>query len=106
GCRTAHVEFGTGPLSPAALRGLAVDVLKVDRALFAARASGAPIVDVVVGLADRLGLQVVAEGLEAEEHVDAVRAAGCRLGQGYLFGRPAPAEHLEAYLEDFRSRSF
>jgi len=62
--------------------------------------------DVVMGLADRLGLQVIASGLEAESHVDAVRTAGCRFGQGHLFAMPTPAEHLEAYLTDHRSPSF
>ena len=38
-------------------------------------------------------------GVEAESHLDVVQAAGCRFGQGYLFGRPVPPEHLEAFLE-------
>jgi diguanylate cyclase (GGDEF)-like protein/PAS domain S-box-containing protein len=101
GVHTALDHFGSGPVSLADLRGLAVDVLKVDRSLFVEPA--APILDVVVGLAERLGLQVVAEALEDEAHLDAVRAAGCRLGQGYLFARPTPAEHLEAYLEEHRT---
>lgn len=64
---------------------------------------GGPMMDAVVGLSRRLGMQVVAEGLDAESQVDVVRAAGCRYGQGELFGRPAPAEHFEAYLETHRS---
>ena len=59
----------------------------------------------VVGLGKRLGLTVIAEGLEAEAHLDVVRGAGCRYGQGYLFGHPAPAEHVEAYLEAHRAPS-
>jgi EAL domain-containing protein (putative c-di-GMP-specific phosphodiesterase class I) len=59
--------------------------------------------DAVVGLGRRLGVQVVAEGLDAQPQVDLVRAAGCRYGQGRLFGPPAPAEHFEAYLETHRS---
>jgi diguanylate cyclase (GGDEF)-like protein/PAS domain S-box-containing protein len=64
---------------------------------------GGPMMDAVVGLSRRLGMQVVAEGLDAESQVDLVRAAGCRYGQGELFGRPAPAERFEAYLETHRS---
>jgi diguanylate cyclase (GGDEF)-like protein/PAS domain S-box-containing protein len=64
---------------------------------------GGPLMDAVVGLSRRLGMQVVAEGLDAESQVDLVRAAGCRYGQGELFGRPAPAERFEAYLETHRS---
>ena len=59
--------------------------------------------DVVVGLGRRLGLEIVAEGLEAESHLEVVRAAGCRYGQGFLFARPAPAEHFEAFLEGSRT---
>lgn len=110
GVRTAIDHFGTGPTSLAHLRRMAVDVLKVDRSLFAEPAGqggpAAPIMDVVMGLAERLGLQVIASGLEAESHVDAVRTAGCRFGQGHLFAMPTPAEHLEAYLTDHRSPSF
>jgi EAL domain-containing protein (putative c-di-GMP-specific phosphodiesterase class I) len=107
GVRTALAGFGTGATPLAHLRRLPVDVLKVDRVMFcgpAGRAGTAtPIMDVVVGLGRRLGLQVVAEGLEAATHLDVVRAAGCRYGQGYLFGQPAPAEHFEAFLEGSRA---
>jgi diguanylate cyclase len=64
---------------------------------------GGPLMDAVVGLGRRLGMQVVAEGLAAQPQVDLVRAAGCRYGQGPLFGPPAPAERFEAYLETRRS---
>jgi EAL domain-containing protein (putative c-di-GMP-specific phosphodiesterase class I) len=110
GVRIAIDHFGTGPTSLAHLRRMAVDVLKVDRSLFTEpvgqNGPAAPIMDVVMGLADRLGLEVIASGLEAEAHVEAVRAAGCRFGQGHLFAMPAPAEHVEAYLTDHRSPSF
>ena len=86
-----------------------IDVLKVDRSLVAEPAGrdgpAAPILDVVVGLGDRVGLEIIASGLEAEAHLDAIRTAGCRLAQGYLFARPVPAEHLEAYLAEHRSPS-
>jgi diguanylate cyclase (GGDEF)-like protein/PAS domain S-box-containing protein len=106
GVRTALTRFGTGATPLAHLRRLPVDLLKVDRSVFAepARRTGpaTPIIDVVVGLGRRLGLEIVAEGLEAEAHLDVVRAAGCRYGQGYLFGGPVPAEHFEAFLEAHR----
>jgi diguanylate cyclase (GGDEF)-like protein/PAS domain S-box-containing protein len=107
GVRTAIDRFGTDPTSLAHLRRMAVDVLKVDRSLFAEPVGrggpAAPIMDVVMNLGDRLGLEVIACGLEAEAHVDTVRAAGCSFGQGNLFARPAPGEHVEAYLTDHRS---
>jgi diguanylate cyclase (GGDEF)-like protein/PAS domain S-box-containing protein len=109
GVRVALDHFGTGSTSLAHLRRLPLDILKLDRSLFAEPAGRGgppqPIVDVVAGLGQRLGLDIVALGLEAEAHLDLVRRAGCRYGQGYLFARPAPAEHVEAYLESNRSPS-
>ncbi|MFD0581358.1 hypothetical protein [Dactylosporangium darangshiense] len=55
-----------------------------------------------MGLARRLGIDVIACGLESEPHADVVRAAGCRLGQGHLICPPEHAEHVEAYLERHR----
>ncbi|MGC9665041.1 putative bifunctional diguanylate cyclase/phosphodiesterase [Planosporangium sp. 12N6] len=107
GVRTAIDHFGTDATSLAHLRRMAVDVLKVDRSLFTEPAGrggpAAPIMDVVMSLGDRLGLEVIACGLEAEAHLDVVRAAGCHLGQGHLFAPPGPAERVEAYLTDHRS---
>jgi len=113
GVRTAVDHFGAGQTSLAYLRRLPVDILKIDSGLFlepAGRtASGptppAPLIDVVVSLGRRLGMEIVAEGLELEAHLDLVRSAGCRYGQGFLFGRPAPAEHVEAYLDSYRASS-
>ncbi|GAA3456432.1 putative bifunctional diguanylate cyclase/phosphodiesterase [Dactylosporangium matsuzakiense] len=102
GVRTALDRFGTGSTSLAHLRRLPTDLLKVDRALFTAPpAPGgqvAPIIDVVVDLGRRLGVTVVAHGLEAGEHLELVRRAGCRYGQGHYYGQPAPAERVEAAL--------
>jgi EAL domain-containing protein (putative c-di-GMP-specific phosphodiesterase class I) len=102
GVRTALDGFGTGATSLAHLRRLPADLLKVDRSLFAAPAAAggqvAPIIDVVVNLGRRLDVTVIAHGLEAQEHVELVRSAGCRYGQGHFYGQPAPAERIEAAL--------
>jgi diguanylate cyclase (GGDEF)-like protein/PAS domain S-box-containing protein len=110
GVRTAVDHFGTGPTALAHLRRLPVDILKIDRVLFGEPAGqtgpATPIVDVVVALAQRLGIEVIAAGLETESHVDVVRAAGCHLGQGFLLSRPDHAEHIEAFFETHRARLF
>ncbi|GAA3204369.1 putative bifunctional diguanylate cyclase/phosphodiesterase [Dactylosporangium siamense] len=101
GVRTALDGFGTGATSLAHLRRLPTDMLKVDGALFASQPThgpAAPIIDVVVQLARRLNVTVVAHGLEAERHLEVVRSAGCRYGQGHYYGPPAPAERIEAAL--------
>jgi diguanylate cyclase (GGDEF)-like protein len=108
GVRTAIDHFGTGPTTLAHLRHLPVDVLKIDRAVFTEPAGrsgpASPIIDVVVTLARRLGVDVIAAGLEAESHVAVVRAAGCEYGQGFVLARPEHAEHTEAFLERRQTR--
>jgi diguanylate cyclase (GGDEF)-like protein len=102
GVRVALDDFGAGYSSLGQLRHLPVDLLKIDRALVvepdAVPGPSASLVEVVVRLADRLGLQVIAEGVEDAAQRAVVEAAGCRYGQGFLFGQAMPAEHIEALL--------
>jgi diguanylate cyclase (GGDEF)-like protein/PAS domain S-box-containing protein len=96
GVTTAIDDFGTGYSSLECLQHLPCDTLKVDR-VFVSRLDGtqrnAEIVNTVLGLAQRLDLTVVAEGIETEAQLAELRMLGCPLGQGFLFGRPAdPAE--------------
>jgi EAL domain-containing protein (putative c-di-GMP-specific phosphodiesterase class I) len=106
GVRTAVDNFGTGPTSLSRLRVLPVDLLKIDREVFgqpadSARQLGA-IMDVTVTLGRRLGMDVIAHGLQSPDDLATVQAAGCKLGQGDLLGRAMPAERLEALLDDHR----
>jgi EAL domain-containing protein (putative c-di-GMP-specific phosphodiesterase class I) len=110
GVRTALDEFGTGVQSLSHLRSLPIDMVKIGPTFFddvkaTAGQSAVPLIDVMVGLGRRLGIDVVAQGLEAPAHLEVVRGAGCRLGQGHLFARPQPAERTEAYLDGFPARS-
>ncbi|MEV6601912.1 bifunctional diguanylate cyclase/phosphodiesterase [Actinoplanes sp. NPDC051346] len=109
GVRIALDDFGAGYSSLGQLRNLPVDILKIDHALVAEPESrtgtAAPLVDVVVRLGHRLGLEVLAEGIGTPAQREVVEAAGCRLGQGSLFGWGVPAEHLEAQLRAGRSCS-
>lgn len=97
GCRLALDDVGTGGAALTALVRLGADFLKLDRSIVAALPSdeaAQAVAAAVVGLAGRSGAAVVAEGIETEEQLAAAVAAGCRLGQGYLLGRPhdiAPA---------------
>jgi diguanylate cyclase (GGDEF)-like protein len=107
GVRIALDDFGAGYSSLGQLRTLPVDILKIDHALVAEPESrtgtAAPLVDVVVRLGHRLGLEVLAEGIGTPAQRAVVEEAGCRLGQGSLFGWGVPAEHLEAQLRTLRS---
>ena len=106
GVRAALDDFGAGQASLAHLRRLPVDMLKLDRALMNApdeHAVGPAVIDVVVSLGHRLGLEIVAKGLETEDQIERAQKAGCLYGQGFGLARPAPAERMEAYLETHRS---
>ncbi|MDX6656601.1 MAG: hypothetical protein QOH62_1394 [Solirubrobacteraceae bacterium] len=95
-------DFGTGYSSLSYLQHFPLSGLKIDRAFVSAIGSGdgaSAIVDAILQMARALGLEVVAEGLETEEHRDALRELGCRLGQGYLFSRPVDAAAASALLE-------
>jgi EAL domain-containing protein (putative c-di-GMP-specific phosphodiesterase class I) len=107
GVRAALDDFGAGQASLSHLRRLPVDVLKLDRTLVdpptERRSSGPAVIDVVVSLGRRLGLEIVAKGLETPEQIDRARAAGCLLGQGFALAHPSPAERMEAYLDSHRT---
>jgi diguanylate cyclase (GGDEF)-like protein/PAS domain S-box-containing protein len=95
GVHLAVDDFGTGYSSLAYLERLPVEALKIDRSFTAGvgvRKDSTAIVGAVVGLARALHLSTVAEGIETTEQFRQLRAMGCELGQGYLFGPPRPAE--------------
>jgi diguanylate cyclase (GGDEF)-like protein len=101
GVRLVIDDFGTGYSSLGYLKRFPIDVLKVDRSFVAGlpgNAGDAAIVQAVVGLSRALGLKAVAEGVETVPQLDELRALGCDQGQGYLFGRPMPAEAIELVL--------
>jgi diguanylate cyclase (GGDEF)-like protein/PAS domain S-box-containing protein len=101
GLRISVDDFGTGYSSLAYLTRLPLSALKIDRGFVNAAISepqSAAIVKMVIDMAVRLQFDVVAEGIETQEHVDFLRRHGCELGQGYLFGRPAPAADIAARL--------
>jgi diguanylate cyclase (GGDEF)-like protein/PAS domain S-box-containing protein len=105
GVRAALDDFGAGQASLSHLRRLPVDMLKLDQALVNTPVEpsvGPAVIDVVVSLGRRLGLEIVAKGLESAEQIERARRAGCLYGQGFALARPAPAERMEAYLDTHR----
>jgi diguanylate cyclase (GGDEF)-like protein len=109
GVRAALDDFGAGQASLSHLRRLPVDMLKLDGALVNTpqdRTAGGPaVMDVVVSLGRRLGLEIVAKGVETDDQIARARRAGCLYGQGFGLARPAPAERMEAYLDSHRTGS-
>jgi diguanylate cyclase (GGDEF)-like protein len=94
-------DFGTGYCSLSYLARLPVDTLKIDRS-FVVRMRDASyprsIVAMIVSLAHTLGLKVIAEGVEDDDQLRLLRELGCDQIQGYLVGRPMPAEQVDAVL--------
>ena len=94
GVRLAIDDFGTGYSSLSYLRKFPMDVLKIDRSFTRDVCEDSALLNAIVAMGESLGLVLVPEGIEEPEQADALRALGCRLGQGFLFGRPVPAEEL------------
>ncbi len=90
-------DFGTGYSSLSALRRLPIDVLKIDRSFVMTTpgdAEACAIVEVILGLARQLSLQVIAEGVETAEQARYLLERGCTLLQGYHYARPIPPAHV------------
>ncbi|MCJ2048495.1 putative bifunctional diguanylate cyclase/phosphodiesterase [Methylobacterium sp. J-070] len=101
GVRIALDDFGTGYSSLSYLRRFPFDKIKIDRAFIKdiADADAAAIVRAVVGIGERLGMGIVAEGVETVEQLELVRSEGCGEVQGFLFSRPLPAREALLYAK-------
>ncbi len=94
-------DFGTGFSSLSALQRFPIERLKIDRSFVAGvgeKASDEALVSAIVALANRLSLEVVAEGVETEEQARFLAQLGCRELQGYLFSRPLAAADVASQL--------
>jgi EAL domain-containing protein (putative c-di-GMP-specific phosphodiesterase class I) len=103
GVRLAIDDFGTGYSSLSYLRQLPVDILKIDRSFVAGLGSNeddSPLVLAILSLADSLGLDTIAEGIETADQRDALVVLGCTHGQGWHFSRAVEAAQLHQLLVD------
>ena len=101
GCKIAMDDFGTGYSSLSYLQTLPIDVLKIDQSFVAGMIENEDsqnIIDAIMSLSRALGMTTVAEGIETELQMRALKAAGCDIGQGYFFARPLTEEDLIARL--------
>jgi EAL domain-containing protein (putative c-di-GMP-specific phosphodiesterase class I) len=101
GIQIALDDFGTGYSSLTYLKRFPIDAVKIDRSFvrdLEHDASDATIVSTVIGMAENLHLNVIAEGVETENQLAFLRLRGCSEYQGYLFARPVPPEEFAALL--------
>jgi diguanylate cyclase (GGDEF)-like protein len=108
GVRISLDDFGCGQTSLGYLSALPVHELKIDKSFvtdMTASGAHAAIVRSIVELGHNLSLRVVAEGVETADVLDALRASGCDVAQGYLLGRPMPIDALAQWLASAPSPS-
>ena len=101
GLRFSMDDFGTGQSSLTYLTRLPLDQLKIDQSFIrnlGKHAADAVMVQTIIGMAETLDLEVIAEGVETDEQREFLAAHGCQLFQGFLFARPLPASDLETLL--------
>ncbi|WP_033318252.1 aminotransferase class I/II-fold pyridoxal phosphate-dependent enzyme [Streptomyces yerevanensis] len=109
GVSLAIDDFGTGFSSLSYLREFPIDVLKVDKSFIddiVTDGQQVALVEGIVRIADVLGLQVIAEGIENDGQRDLLGAMGCRYGQGFLFARPMAAVEAQQFLMVNQERPF
>ncbi len=101
GIQVSIDDFGTGYSSLAYLKKFDIDYLKIDQSFVANLTEEAPefaLCEAIIVMAHKLGLKVIAEGVETTRQRDLLQQMGCDYGQGYLFSRPLPSSAFEQLL--------
>ena len=105
GFRIEMDDFGTGYSSLNMISALPIDVLKVDMMFIQQAFSGkqdTKLIEIIFDIAKYLGVPVIAEGVETREQMEALKAMGCDIIQGYYFSKPLSAAEFETVLEENR----
>ncbi len=101
GIQVSLDDFGTGYSSLSYLKKFHIDYLKIDQSFvrnLTLHSDDMALCEAIIVMAHKLGIQVIAEGIETAIQRDLLTAAGCDYGQGYFFSRPVPANEFEALL--------
>lgn len=101
GVKFAMDDFGTGYSSLSYLTQLPISQLKIDQSFvrnIGVKHGDSVIVQTIIGMAENLGMSVIAEGVETQEQYEFLKQNGCTLFQGYLFGKPLPIEEFESLI--------
>ncbi|WP_156407153.1 putative bifunctional diguanylate cyclase/phosphodiesterase [Bosea sp. Root670] len=104
GSPVALDDFGTGFASLTHLLDFPIDIIKIDRSFVGSIDSGARseiIIEALLTMTRRLGMKIVAEGIEKQAQAERLSEMGCGLGQGYLYSPPVPASIIREWLQRF-----
>ncbi|VAX09800.1 diguanylate cyclase/phosphodiesterase (GGDEF & EAL domains) with PAS/PAC sensor(s) [hydrothermal vent metagenome] len=101
GIQLALDDFGTGYSSLSYLKKFPFDLLKIDQSFVRGlpdNQEDAALVDIIISMGHKLGMKVIAEGVETQEQLTCLQQLGCDLAQGYLISKPIPAAQAEKLL--------
>lgn len=107
GIQVSLDDFGTGYSSLSYLKKLDIDYLKIDRSFVCnlePDSDDLVLCEAIISMAHKLGLMVIAEGLETEQQRDLLINANCDYAQGYLYSKPVPPEELEVWMRERNRR--
>jgi sensor c-di-GMP phosphodiesterase-like protein len=100
-------DFGTGYSNLQYLSSLPIDAVKIDKSFINAIQSGdkkmTGLLSGMIGISQSLGYDTIVEGVETTAQEQQLRAMGCHLGQGYLYGKPMRIEELIEYSQRIRT---
>jgi EAL domain-containing protein (putative c-di-GMP-specific phosphodiesterase class I) len=107
GVQIALDDFGTGYSSLSYLKKFSIDFIKIDQSFVRNLAPGSEdmvLCEAIIAMAHKLGIRLVAEGVETESQRALLARNGCDYGQGYLFSQPVPAFAFENWLRKGREK--
>ena len=98
GIQVSLDDFGTGYSSLSYIKKFDIDYIKIDQSFvknLEAKSEDLALCEAIIVMAHKLNMKVIAEGVETQEQLDLLKAAGCDFGQGYLFSRPVSVTEFE-----------
>ena len=96
-------DFGTGYASLSYLKRFDIEFLKIDKSYVQSMGTQKDVLilcESIIQMAHKLGIQVIAEGIETEQQLVTLKSLGCNYGQGYLFSKPLPVEDFDLFVEN------
>lgn len=94
-------DFGTGYSALSYLKKFELDFLKIDRSFvreLVVDSKDRAIVEAIIAMSGRLGIKLIAEGVETREQAEVLRAAGCQMAQGFLYAKPMPEDEFISFV--------